>query len=69
MDVVVLVTRMPSTGEITNVKYVGGPIKEVEARWADTPSVSVYSRDEWLSRPICRSCGRVAELRLCADCR
>lgn len=66
----VLITRMPSTGNVTNVTRVeDDDVEAVRRRWADTESVQVLSDTEFAALPRCPSCGEWIGFRRCADCR
>lgn len=64
-----LITRMPSTGGITNVASDPRPVEDVRRTWADTPSVTVYSDEEFAALPTCDTCTNLREERRCDDCR
>lgn len=62
-----IVTRMPTTGTISNVTESDDPIDEVRSRWADTDCVTVTEQS-----PFCEHCkSRLAVVYglcdLCAD--
>ncbi len=65
----VIVTRMPSTGAVTNVTESPGPVEVVRAAWADVECVKVYSDAEYAALPKCPTCGEWTALGRCADCR
>lgn len=65
----VIITRMPSTGSVTNIATSPEPVEEVRVRWADTDCVTVESDEAFASRPDCPTCGQKKIFRACADCR
>lgn len=44
-----IITRMPSTGSITNVTHSTDPVEEVCERWADVDCVEVVTDKEFLA--------------------
>ncbi len=64
-----LITRMPSTGSITNIAHDPRPVADVQATWADTDCVTVYSDEEYAALPTCETCGNLRAECRCNDCR
>ena len=64
-----IITRMPSTGSVTNIDSSDRPLADVRKTWADVDCVSVISDEEFDALPRCDTCGEWVELRRCADCR
>lgn len=65
----VIVTRMPSTGEVTNICVSAAETEVCRKSWADNPAVEVYSDEEYEALPKCSTCGCTGLERQCADCR
>ncbi len=64
-----IITRMPSTGNITNISHSDRTPADLRTIWADTPAVSVYSDEQYARLPTCETCEGLAEEGRCADCR
>lgn len=65
----VIVTRMPSTGSVTNLTTTDRPIEIVREEWADADCVTLYTAEELSYLPHCETCGCWKDLGMCANCR
>lgn len=65
----VVITRMPSTGEITNVSTDSRSLQEVKKTWSNVDYVEVMQEDEFESLPKCPTCGQWVGFKQCNDCR
>lgn len=65
----VIVTRMPTTGKITNVQYSGRSVDQVRQAWSDMPYVEIYSVAKYQALPRCPTCRNWTAFGYCDDCR
>ncbi len=66
----VVITRMPSTGAVTNVSYDDSSIEAVRCLWEDNQEVQVLTDEEYRNLPRCPTCGTTwIALRTCNECK
>jgi hypothetical protein len=65
----VVITRIPSTGEVVNMTESFRPTDELARDWAGWEAVEVMSYEKYRALPQCGTCGNWTALRRCIDCR
>ena len=67
-----VITRMPTTGQITNLFYADRPVEEIKKLWDDTDCVTIVDIkdfDKQCADEACPTCGDWCQLGHCSDCR